>query len=250
MNEPYFIYNGKHSIDLGLRILNDMYLDVAETDLNFVSVLGKSFDVVRDNQRYPDITKVIPVELKQETDRKIPEQLMQIGVWLKYQKQYSKLVISEYEGYYYKAICHSGLRSRYQLTNKIDFDITFKCQPFFFRNEGSHEREIGNGGRLNNPESFESFPIIKFYKTTALQDTTIYINGEQFRVSKDVGGGWVTMDFENGLAYKEGGVNISKQCFINNGSYNPITLQPGQNQFSFDNARNFTVVPNWRTLAI
>ena len=145
---------------------------------------------------------------------------------------------------------YSGTSGKDLKRDWLDIDFTFKCQPFVFRMDGEDEREILSGQSITNPEIFTSLPIISFNKTTATADSNVYINGQLFRIAKEAGTGIITMDCENGIAYKTGGVNVSKYCFLNTDGYNPIILQPGKNEISFTNINQFKIKPRWRNLAV
>lgn len=235
---------------MNLVVLNDMEFVLPEADLDFVNVLGRSSDIIQDNGKYKDFDKTFPVRLFKETDSSIAKQLREIAVWLRVSHEYTALTFSEYAEYYYKAFGYTSMTAKDERRDWLDMELTFKCQPFIFRLDGETERAVASGERLKNPEAFPSLPLITFYKTSSTVDSNIYINGKQFRIGKEVPAGTITMDCENGIAYTAGGVNVSKYCFLNTSGYNPITLEPGFNQFSFSNVRDFKIKPRWRTLAV
>lgn len=233
-----------------MRVLNEMEFTIPEASLDFVDVMGRSADVIQDNGKYKDFDKVFPVRIYKEKDSTIAKQLRYIAVWLRETHEYMPLIFSEYGDYFYKALGYKEIRAKDERRNWLDIELVFKCQPFIFRLDGENERSVANGERLKNPESFDSLPLITFNKTSSAADSNIYINGKQFRIAKEAGIGKITIDSENGIAYKDGGVNISKYCFMNTSGYEPIVLVPGFNQFSFTNVTDFEIRPRWRTLAI
>ncbi|MGM0240237.1 phage tail protein [Enterococcus sp. AZ103] len=236
-------------------ILNDMQFTIPEASLDFQSdVMGRSSDIIHDNGKFLDFEKKFPVRMFKEADRTIAAQLRDVVKWLYVGHDYSPLAFSEYAEYFYKAVCYATVTAEDKKREWLDIEFTFKCQPFIFRLDGESERDIPSGQRINNPELFPSQPLITFYKTTAASDSNIYIsNGstnKQFRIAKEAGIGTITLDCENGIAYKEGGVNVSKYCFLNTDGYNPITLEPGFSTFTFSNITNFKIKPRWRTIAV
>lgn len=223
---------------------------IPEASLDFLEVDGRSSDIIQDKGRLKDIEKSFPVRIYKERDKTIAAQLRNIAGWLYLSHEYSPLIFSEYNEYFYKALGYSGTSGKDLTREWLDIDFVFKCQPYVFRLDGEDEREILNGQSITNPEIFTSLPIVSFNKTTAAADSNIYINGQQFRIAKEAGVGIITMDCENGIAYKDGGVNVSKQCFLNTDGYNPIILKPGKNEISFNNINQFKIKPRWRNLAV
>ncbi len=233
-----------------MRIRNEMDFVIPESSLEFTEVDGRSSDIIFDRGKYKDIEKTFPVRIYKERDKTIATQLRNIAGWLYLSHEYTPLLFSEYSEYFYKALGYSGTSGKDLRRDWLDIDFTFKCQPFVFRVDGEEEREILSGQSITNPEQFASLPIVSFNKTAKTVDSNIYINGQQFLIAKEAGTGIITMDCENGIAYKEGGVNVSKYCFLNTDGYNPLVLQPGENEISYINIDQFKIKPKWRNLAI
>lgn len=247
---PYFQFRGRKSNELNMRIKNGIEFVIPEAALEFQSVDGRSSDVIFDKNKFNDIEKTFEVRLFKKKDSDIATQLRNIAGWLYFSKNYEPLIFSEYGDYYYKAICYVSTKAADNKREWLDIAFTFKCQAFMFRLDGKDVREVESGTALTNPEPFESLPLVSFNKTTATADSTLYINGEQYTIAKEAGTGVITIDSETGVAYKEGGVNVSKYCLINGGGYHPITLQPGRNEISYNNMSQVKIKPRWRNLAI
>ncbi|MDT2836269.1 phage tail protein [Enterococcus durans] len=228
---------------------NELEFVIPETSLEFVEVDGRSADIIFDKGKYNDIEKVFPVRVYKEKDRTIAMQLREIAAWLYLDKVYSPLIFSEDNEYYYQALGYSGISAKDKKRDWLDIDFIFKCQPFVFRQDGDEEREIKNNGVIINPEAFESLPVITFNKTTSTEDSHIYINGQQFQIAKEAGEGMITLDCENGIAYKNG-VNVTKYCLLNSDGYQPLVLNPGRNQISYTYIDQLKIKPKWRTLAV
>lgn len=228
---------------------NELEFVIPETSLEFVEVDGRSSDIIFDKGKYNNIEKVFPVRVYKEKDRTIAMQLREIAAWLYLDKVYSPLIFSEDNEYYYQALGYSGISAKDKKRDWLDIDFIFKCQPFVFRQDGNEEREIKNNGVIINPEAFESLPVITFNKTTSTEDSHIYINGQQFQIAKEAGEGIITIDCENGIAYKDG-VNVTKYCLLNSDGYQPLVLNPGRNQISYTYIDQLKIKPKWRTLAV
>ena len=249
-NYPYFQFRGRKSNEFQMRIRNEMEFVIPEASLNFTDVDGRNSEVIFDRGKYKDIEKVFPVRIYRETDKSIATQLRDIAGWLYLAHDYSPLLFSEYDEYYYKALGYSGTSAPDKVREWLDIDFSLKCQPFVYRLDGEDEREIMSGKSIGNPEPISSLPLISFNKMTATEDSHIYINGKQFRIAKEAGTGIITIDSETGIAYKNGGVNVSKYCLMNQSGYNPIVLLPGENEISFNNINQFKIKPRWRNIAV
>lgn len=247
---PYFQFRNRRSNEFQMRIRNEMDYVIPEASLDFTEVDGRSSDIIFDRGKLKDIEKTFPVRIYKESDTTIAAQLRNIAGWLYLSHEYTPLLFSEYGEYFYKALGYSGTSGKDVRREWVDIDFTFKCQPYVFRLDGEDERDVSNGQSITNPELFTSLPIVTFNKTSSVSDSNIYINGQQFRIAKEAGIGIITMDCENGIAYKEGGVNVSKQCFLNTEGYHPLILQPGKNEISYTNINQFKIKPRWRNLAI
>ncbi|WP_427814283.1 phage tail protein [Enterococcus sp. 22-H-5-01] len=247
---PYFQFRGRRSNEFNMVIRHDMEFVLPETTLDFTEVDGRSSDIIFDRGRLKDIEKTFPVRIYKESDTTIAAQLRNIAGWLYLSHEYLPLLFSGYGEYYYKALGYKTITIKDESKNWVDVDFTFKCQPYVFRLDGEDERDVSSGQSITNPELFTSLPIVTLNKTSSATDSNIYINGQQFRIAKEAGIGIITMDCENGIAYKEGGVNVSKQCFLNTEGYHPLILQPGKNEISYTNINQFKIKPRWRNLAI
>lgn len=247
---PYFQFRGRKSNEFSMRIKNGVEFVLPEAALTFQEVDGRNSDIIYDQKKFKDITKSFPVRIFKEETTDIATQLRNIAGWLYLSHEYSPLVFSEYGDYYYKALGLAGITAADEKREWLDITFSFKCQPYAFRLDGDDVREVVSGGFLMNPEPVDSLPLVTFNKTSATVDSTIYINGTQFTIGKAAGTGVITMDCETGIAYKEGGVNVSKYCFVNSSGYHPIVLVPGQNQISYTNISDFKIKPRWRNLAV
>ncbi|MFK4897392.1 distal tail protein Dit [Lactococcus petauri] len=247
---PYFQFRGRKSNEFNMRLKNGIEFVIPEAVLDFQNVDGRNSDVIFSKNKYQDIEKTFPVRIFKEENTTIATQLRNIAGWLYLSQEYTPLIFSEYEGYYYKALGYAGASAPDEKREWLDIAFTFKCQPFVFRLDGDDEREIVSGSAITNPELFSSLPLLTFNKTTDTADSTIYINGEQYTIAKEAGKGIITIDSELGIAYKEGGVNVSKYCLINGSGYHPITLQPGRNEISYNNMDQVKIKPRWRNLAL
>ncbi|WP_230315959.1 phage tail protein [Lactococcus petauri] len=235
---------------MNMLILDDMEFAIPEAVFDFQSIDGRSSDIIFNKEKFDDIEKSFPVRIYKSKKEKIPKQLRDIASWLHQPKNYTRLIFSGYGDYYYKALYYTSIKAPDVDRRWLDVTLVFKCQAFMFRLDGEDVREVVSGAALTNPEPFSSLPLLIFNKTTDTADSTIYINGEQYTIGKEAGKGLITIDSETGIAYKEGGVNVSRYCLTNASGYHPITLQPGRNEISYNNMNQVKIKPRWRNLAV
>ena len=251
---PYFQYLGRKSNEMGMRIRKDMELVVPESVFETIDTDGRNSDIIVDRQKYKDIDKVFPVRLYKNPEKHIAQSLREVAAWLYGSKEYTPIVFSEYSEYFYKGFAYSGTTATDNNVNGlwVDFDVTFKTQPFVFRVDGEEEKVIYNNTVITNPEEFESYPLIKFTITSTANDAHFYINGRQFtfKAGKLKTGTYV-VDNELGIAYSETtGENVTSSIMMTNAGYQPLILEVGRNLISFDNMTNVIIKPRWRTLAV
>lgn len=254
-NFPYFQYKGRKSNEMGMRILKNMELVVPEPLFNVTDVDGLNRDVVMNRQKYADIDKNFPVRLFKDNEKHIAQSMREVVAWLYSEQEYSPVLFSAYDEYFYKGFPYGGAQALDENINGlwVDFTIKFKMQPFIFRINGLDERPIRSGQVITNPEEFSSLPIVEFtIPSGSLVDAHFYINGRQFTFDvSSAGTGTFIIDSEDGIAYnKDTMENVSSDVLITNESYSPFTLDPGRNEINYDGMTNVKITPNWRTLAV
>lgn len=251
---PYFQYLNRKSNEMGMRIRKDMQLIVPQPVFDTIDVDGRNSDIISDRQKFSDIDKVFPVRLYKNPEKHIAQTMREVAAWLYKNKEYKPVIFSDYSEYFYKGFAYGGTSGEDSNINGlwIDFDIKFKVQPFVFRVDGEEEKQISSGATITNPEEFESLPLIQFTTNSIISDAHFYINGRQFTFKAGLlHNATYIIDNELGIAYnKDTGENVTRSIMMNNAGYQPLTLDPGRNEISFDNMKNVIIKPRWRTLAV
>ncbi|MCD7784557.1 MAG: phage tail family protein [Oscillospiraceae bacterium] len=238
-----FEYNGKRSYDdFGLLIAETPPFVIAERDIEFTSVSGRSGDVLADNGRYNNVTKEYSVIL---TDDVFPlaQTVKKMSAWLTKSANYYKLC-DTYEPNYYRLAAFSGNISVTDLLLQIGTaTLTFNCKPYKYLLDGQKEITLTEEGSVYNPEDFDSVPYIKI---TGDGDITLMISNDNGNTSfyfEDVEE-YIEIDGELMSAYKGNTLENSKISFVDF-----PTLAPGQNEISFvGDVESITIIPRWRSL--
>lgn len=157
----YFTYNGRSSEEFGLHIEKKDVFSAPEYDAEFISIPGRSGDIINPNRRFSNIKVTYTVFLARKNTVALASVLRDIKGWLYAEPdRYHELTDSYDDGYFRYAVISGALDIEEQL-NKIGcFTVTFNCKPFKYSFEGQQEISIENGGSLFNPEEFTAKAII------------------------------------------------------------------------------------------
>lgn len=119
-------------------------------------------------------------------------------------------------------------------------ELIFNCNPFLFSKGGEQTVEIPvSGGRIYNPEYFESRPIITVYGNG---DGVLSVNNINYNISAI--DGFVTINSDVGLVYKG---TENKNSTVNFIEF--PTLQVGENIIDWTGGiTKVEIVPRWCTL--
>lgn len=257
------IYNGQSLRDLGFAVKNHPVHSVAERDLEFASVIGRSGDYIVDNYRYKNVD-IPPYEINMldfdrlqntdENERRLIDWLMTGD------GSYKRFEDSTVPGYFCKAICTNiGEIQRNDINGFLNTSLQFNREPFWYSNEGQNVIEF-EGSRTDftiiNPERYYSEPYIKITADrSTVGETDLLINGTAYKLSQ-IGGatftnGYIEIDSEKADVFCGDDDYNSVARF----DYFPI-LQPGENTISIwvrassgsSYVFDIQLIPRWRRL--
>lgn len=250
------IYNGKSLRELGFAIKHHPVHYVAERDVEFVSITGRSGDAIIDNARYKNVEMSYDINTvdfrylqnTNVTQRKLIDWLMSGD------GTYKRFEDSTNPGYFCKALCTGiGDIRRNNLNGYLDTTISFNREPYWYSNLGQKSFEITpskTAQEFNNPENYISRPYIKIYFAEGASVAfKLIINGDEYVFSAI--GEYVEIDSEAYNVHRgTTNVNNSAQC-----DYMPIFI-PGVNTFAIEASQGslqskitrIEITPNWRRL--
>lgn len=239
-------FKGIDSRDLNLYVRKKTAYDKAERDMTFVSVPGRSGDLIIDNGKFKNINIEYELSLFSTQHEELSENenffysFEDVCRWLTEDSKYYKLYNS-YEPLYYRMACLTkGISMDDQEHWSVGkFGIKFNCKPFRYRIDGDEVQTITTQNtRLYNQEVYESLPHIKIFGTGNIY---LHINGRQYNFLNVLG--YVSCDSEAMNVYKD---MVNKNNDYQANSY-PI-LEPGSNVISWSgNVSKIEIKPRWCT---
>ena len=158
----YFTYNGRSSADFGLYIEKKDVFSAPEYDAEFISIPGRSGDIINPNRRFSNIKVTYTVFLMRKNTAALASVLRDIKGWLYSEPDRYHELTDSYDAEYFRYGVISGSLDIEEQLNKIGcFTVTFNCKPYKYSYEGLQEISIETGGSIFNPEAFTAKPVIK-----------------------------------------------------------------------------------------
>ncbi len=237
MNENInkFIFNGVSSADMGIIIAERPHITSPQRDIEYISVPGRSGDIINDNERFNNAEISYNVNIIAD-ERPLNLMARKIKSWLQGRSGYFRLT-DTYDLLYYRLAAYSSALDIEDKVNKIGITtITFNCKPFKYRIDGEREIALAAPTTLYNPEEWPSAPDIKKYGAGAV---TLQINNNSFYVSNV--DEYIEIDSELQSAFKGTTLQNSKISFATF-----PRLSPGANHISWvGNVSKITIKARW-----
>lgn len=161
----YFTYNGRSSSDFGLHIEKKDVFSAPEYDAEFISIPGRSGDIINPNRRFANIKVTYTVFLARKNTAALASVLRDIKGWLYSEPDRYHEITDSYDAEYFRYGVISGSLDIEEQLNKVgSFTVTFNCNPFKYSYEGQQTIAEGNPRlTVTNPTTFDSRPYIKIY---------------------------------------------------------------------------------------
>lgn len=234
----FFTYAGVRSDSFGIHISGSGAYDSPEPDLEYVSVPGRSGDLVYDNGRFQNIELTYPCFILCG----FRQGLKAVQAWLLSHRGYYRLEDTYLPHHYRMASVSSPIKLD-EISWAADagsFDLVFNCMPQLWLKSGEKATSFTESGIITNPTNFTAKPRLRAY------------GYGQFTV----GDRTITIE-QNGLAYIDIDCELmnctylgqNANTFVTVGDYFP-TLAPGANQItiSSDTITKIEVTPRWWTV--
>ena len=233
-----FTFDNTQSSSYGLYINGRGVYDSPEPDLEYVTVPGRSGDLVYDNKRFRNTDVTYPACFMLANFK---TNFKSLQAFLLKHKGYYKLT-DDYEPNYFrmasidKAIKLKDIDWVYDAGS---FDLTFNCKPQRFLVSGETETDYtASSNTINNPTNFASKPILKVYGTGTVTfgGVTITIAAHSYS--------YIEIDCELMDCYYQ-----SNNCnqYVTVGNYFP-EFAPGNNTLAISGPSKVTVKPRWWTV--
>ena len=161
----YFTYNGRSSADFGLHIEKKDVFSAPEYDAEFISIPGRSGDIINPNRRFSNIKVTYTVFLARKNTAALASVLRDIKGWLYSEPDRYHELTDSYDTEYFRYGVISGSLDIEEQLNKVgSFTVTFNCKPFKYSFAGQETVSADTSElTITNPTAFESRPYIKLY---------------------------------------------------------------------------------------
>ena len=161
----YFTYNGRSSADFGLHIEKKDVFSAPEYDAEFISIPGRSGNIINPNRRFSNIKVTYTVFLARKNAPALADVLRDIKGWLYSEPDRYHELTDSYDAEYFRYGVISGNLDIEEQLNKVgSFTVTFNCKPYKYSFAGQKTVAADSSElTITNPTAFESRPYIKLY---------------------------------------------------------------------------------------
>lgn len=238
----YFTYNGRSSSDFGLHIEKKDVFSAPSYDAEFISIPGRSGDIINPNRRFSNIKVTYTVFLMRKNTAALASVLRDIKGWLYSEPdRYHELTDSYDTEYFRYGVISGNLDIEEQLNKVGSFTVTFNCKPYKYSFAGQETVSADSSElTITNPTAFESRPYIKLYGSEAV---TLNISSGSSTTSWTISAinEYIEIDSELMNCYK--GIVLKNDTVTGDGF--PM-LNPGTNTISCVGAvTRIEVIPRW-----
>ena len=237
-----FTYNGRSSADFGLHIQSKNVFSAPEYDAEFISVPGRSGDIINPNRRFANIKVNYTVFLARKNTAALASVLRDIKGWLYSEPDRYHELTDSYDAEYFRYGVISGSLDIEEQMNKVgSFTVTFNCKPFKYSFAGQ-KTVAADASELTitNPTAFESKPYIKLYGSGAV---TLNVSSGDSTSSWTISAidEYIEIDSELMSCFK--GTDLKNDTVT--GDDFPV-LKPGENVIACTgNVRRLEIIPRW-----
>ncbi len=160
----YFTYNGRSSAEFGLHIEKKDVFSAPEYDAEFISIPGRSGDIINPNRRFSNIKVTYTVFLARKNTAALADVLRNIKGWLYSEPDRYHEITDSYDAEYFRYGVISGTLDIEEQLNKVgSFTVTFNCKPFKYSYEGQQTIAVDDSTlTVTNPTAFESRPYRRY----------------------------------------------------------------------------------------
>lgn len=240
----WFSLDGLSSENFGIIVTEPPPEIIPERDVEPVSVLGRSGDLMLDNGRYKNFVLPYKCAILPQHDQNMRDAVQGATALLRPTAGYCRMTDSYRPDLFRYARVSKQISVESIVEQAGEFTLKFDCKPQRFLKSGEEAIPFAEAGTLYNHTLFEAQPIITVYGSGA---GTVSISGctVEIKAMEDQ----ITLDCELMDAYRKVGDGASEN---KNGSiYAPEfpVLKPGDNTISWTGGVTAVdIIPRWWTL--
>lgn len=231
----YFIFNGKSSLDFGLRVTNDYKIVSTGNDINTVTVAGRDGDLLISNNRLKSVSIELPCTIK--SNKSLQALSTDISNWLNVEG-YKDMTFSWDNDYIYRVAFIEAFEIASIMRQFGTIKLNFLAQPVKYFKDGMQRQNLSNGLALNGKGNVKAKPIIKL---TGSGETVLTINGRKTKL-KDVQGN-IVLDMQSNQVYSG---NLSAwNKVVRSPEFVMPYLDAGRNLISWTGDFTAEITPFW-----
>lgn len=189
----YFTFNGKSSLDFGLRVTKEYKILSTGIDVNTVSVAGRDGDLLISNNRLKSVSIELPCTI--QSNKSLQALSTDISDWLNVDG-YRDMTLSWDSDYIYRVAFIETFEIASIMRQFGTIKLNFLAQPVKYFKDGVQRQNLSNGLALNGKGNVEAKPIIKL---TGNGETILTINGRKTKL-KDIQGN-IVLDMQSNQVY-------------------------------------------------
>lgn len=231
----YFTFNGKSSLDFGLRVTNDYKIVSTGNDINTVTVAGRDGDLLISNNRLKSVSIELPCTIK--SNKSLQALSTDISNWLNVEG-YKDMTLSWDNDYIYRVAFIETFEIASIMRQFGTIKLNFLAQPVKFFKDSMQRQNLSNGLALNGKGNVKAKPIIKL---TGNGETVLTINGRKTKL-KDIQGN-IVLDMQSNQVYSG---NLSAwNKVVRSPEFVMPFLDPGRNLISWTGNFAVEITPFW-----
>ena len=231
----YFTFNGKSSLDFGLRVTNDYKIVSTGNDINTVTVAGRDGDLLISNNRLKSVSIELPCTIK--SNKSLQALSTDISNWLNVEG-YKDMTFSWDNDYIYRVAFIETFEIASIMRQFGTIKLNFLAQPVKYFKDSMQRQNLSNGLALNGKGNVKAKPIIKL---TGSGETVLTINGRKTKL-KDVQGN-IVLDMQSKQVYS-GNLSAWNKVVCSPEFVMPF-LDPGRNLISWTGNFAVELTPFW-----
>lgn len=153
------------TVDVFSHIEKKDVFSAPEYDAEFISIPGRSGDIINPNRRFANIKVTYTVFLARKNIAALAAVLRDIKGWLYSEPDRYHEITDSYDAEYFRYGVISGSLDIEEQLNKVgSFTVTFNCKPYKYSFAGQQTVSADASVlTITNPTAFESRPYIKLY---------------------------------------------------------------------------------------
>lgn len=231
----YFTFNGKSSLDFGLRVTKEYKILSTGNDVNTVSVAGRDGDLLISNNRLKSVSIELPCTI--QSNKSLQSLSTDISNWLNVDG-YRDMTLSWDNDYIYRVAFIETFEIASIMRQFGTIKLNFLAQPVKYFKDGMQRQNLSNGLALNGKGNVKAKPIIKL---TGNGETILTINGRKTKL-KDIQGN-VVLDMQSNQVYSG---NLSAwNKVVRSSEFTMPYLDSGRNLISWTGNFTAEITPFW-----